>query len=205
MQITDALPSIEEARTLTIQRASDRTRAADLWDAIRAFRKQAEEQKETVCRPLKQAWEDAKKPFDAFIKECSHWESQLAARMAAWDAEQLRLAREAQAKLEAKAQAEYAKRLAKAEAKGLDTAQVQPKPVPVVPAPPASVETQAGTKQVRTVRKVYEPVDLASLMRDFPQLFVLDLAKFQALAKTGILDGRPDVRVREEFVYAQRR
>jgi hypothetical protein len=195
---------IEEATALAVQTTGARQRAADLWDAIRAFRKQAEAQKEEVCRPLKTAWDDAKKPFDAFVKECQGHESALQAKMAAWDREQDRLAREEQAKLQAKIDAENAKKLAKAEAKGKDLAEVTLKVAPIVQAPPKSIETQAGTTQSRSVRKVYKPKSTDQLMKDFPQLFVLDMPKFNALAKTGMLDGRADVEIAEEYVYSQR-
>ena len=202
MQVQEqAMPMIQEATALAVQTTSARQRAADLWDAIRAFRKQAEAQKEDVCRPLKTAWDDAKKPFDAFVKECQGHEATLQQKMAAWDREQDRIAREEQAKIQAKIDAANAKVIQKAEAKGVEPVL---KVAPVVQAPPKSIETQAGTTQSRSVRKVYKPKALDQLMKDFPQLFVLDMPKFNALAKTGMLDGRADVEIVEEYVYSQR-
>lgn len=195
---------LSQATTLAVKTMAARQLAADLWDAIRAFRKQAESQKEDTCRPLKAAWEGAKEPFDAFVAECRRHESALQTKMSAWDREQERLAREEQAKIQAKIDAQNAKKIATAEAKGHDVADVVLKVVPVVPSPPKSLPTQAGTVQSRSVKKVYTPKDLASLMRDFPQLFDLSLPRFNALAKTGILDGRADVAVTEEYVYSQR-
>lgn len=192
---------IEEATALAVRTSSERQRAADIWDALRAFRKQAEAQKEEVCRPLKTAWDNAKQPFDAFVKECQQHEAALQTKMSAWDREQERLAREEQAKLQAKIDAQNAKAVAKAEAKGVDPIL---KVAPVVQAAPKRIETQAGTTQTRTVKKVYRPKDLASLMRDFPQLFDLNLPKFNALAKSGLLDHRADVEITEEYVYSQR-
>jgi hypothetical protein len=124
--------------------------------------------------------------------------------MSAWDREQDRIAREEQAKIQAKIDAENAKKLAKAEAKGQDVSDVALKVAPVVQAPPKSIETQAGTTQTRITKKVYKPTDLKSLMAAFPDLFELSLPKFNALAKTGMLDGRADVEISEEYVYAQR-
>lgn len=207
-----AVPMIQEATALAVQNQSGRQRAADLWDAIRAFRKQAESQKEEVCRPLKTAWDEAKVPFDSFIKECQGHESTLQKKMAEWDREQNRIAREEQAKIQAKIDAENAKRIAKAEVKGVEAVL---KVAPVVQAPPKSIETQAGTKQTRQVKKVYKvksaaaKVDaslpeVASLLKDFPKLFVLDQVAFNALAKTGMLDGHANVEVSEEYVYSQR-
>lgn len=212
--IEQASGMIAEATTLTVKAASDRQRAADLWDAIRAFRKQAETQKEEVCRPLKTAWDDAKKPFDAFVKECQTHESALQSKMSAWDREQDRLAREEQARIQAKIDAQNAKLLEKAEKKGIEPAL---KVAPVVQAPPKSIETQAGTKQTRTVKKVYAikgehpsggwhagTTEVAALLKDYPQLFVLDQVKFNQYAKTGMLDGHPCIEVKEEYVYSQR-
>ena len=199
--LPDVRPTIDEAKALTVQTVSARQRAADLWDAIRAFRKQAESQKEEVCRPLKTAWDQAKVPFDAFVKECQGYEAMLQQKMSAWDREQERLAREEQAKIQAKIDAQNAKRIEKAEAKGVDPVL---KVAPVVQAPPKSIETQAGTTQSRSTKKVYQPKNLATLMRDFPQLFDLSMPKFNALARTGILDGRDDVEITEEYVYSQR-
>lgn len=207
-----AVPMIQEATALAVQNQSGRQRAADLWDAIRAFRKQAESQKEEVCRPLKTAWDEAKVPFDSFIKECQGHESTLQKKMAEWDREQDRIAREEQAKIQAKIDAENAKRLAKADAKGVEAVL---KVAPVVQAPPKSIETQAGTKQTRQVKKVYKvksaaaKVDaslpeVAALLKDFPKLFVLDQVAFNALAKSGMLDGHANVEITEEYVYSQR-
>lgn len=208
----DAVPAINEAKGLTVQTISARQRAADLWDAIRAFRKQAETQKETVCRPLKTAWDDAKVPYDAFIKECQGHESTLQSKMSAWDHEQDRLAKIEQDRLQAIADKANAKIIEKAEAKGIEPVL---KVAPVVQAPPKSIETQAGTTQSRSTKKVYKVKTLAAkidasltevekLVKDFPKLFVLDHVAFNALAKTGMLDGRGDVEVTEEYVYSQR-
>ena len=199
-----AIALLETASTLTVKVAADRKKAADLWDAIRAFRKQEEANKETTCRPLKAAWDAAKVPFDEFIKKCEAAEKKMQAAMSEWDREQDRLARIEQAKIQAKVDAENAKKLEKAEAKGKDVSEVVLKVAPVVQAPPKSIETQAGTTQSRTVKKVYEPKDLASLMKAFPNLFDLNMPRFNALAKTGMLDGRADVTIREEYIYTQR-
>lgn len=205
---------IEEAKALTVQTVSARQRAADLWDAIRAFRKQAETQKETVCRPLKTAWDEAKVPYDSFIKECQGHESTLQGKMSAWDREQDRLARVEQERLQAIADKANAKIEAKAEAKGIEPVF---KVAPVVQAPPKSIETQAGTTQSRSVKKVYEIVGvkqnedlLASdvrakeLAQNFPHLFVMDWAAFRKVASTGLLNGLETVGCHEEFVYSQR-
>ena len=202
----------QEATALAVQNQSGRQRAADLWDAIRAFRKQAEAQKEEVCRPLKTAWDEAKVPFDSFIKECQGHESSLQKKMGEWDREQERIVREEQAKIQAKIDAANAKLIEKAEKKGVEPVL---KVAPVVQAPPKSIETQAGTKQTRQVKKVYKVKtvsakpdaslpELAQLLKDFPKLFVLDQVAFNALAKTGMLDGHACVEMGEEYVYSQR-
>ena len=207
-----ATPMIQEATALAVQTQPARQRAADLWDAIRAFRKQAESQKEEVCRPLKTAWDDAKGPFDSFIKECQGHESTLQQKMGEWDREQERLAREEQAKIQAKIDAANAKLIEKAEKKGMVPVL---KVAPVVQAPPKSIETQAGTTQTRHVKKVYTVKtvsakpdaslpELAQLLKDFPKLFVLDQVAFNALAKTGMLDGHACVEMSEDYVYSQR-
>lgn len=202
--IEQAKETFSRATALAVTGQPARQLAADLWDAIRAFRKQAEGQKEDVCRPLKTAWEDAKKPFDEFVKECQGHEAALQKKMGEWDREQDRLARIEQAKIQAKIDAENAKKLAKAEAKGKDLSEVVLKVAPVVQAPPKAIETQAGTTQSRSVKKVYEATNFKTLMADFPQLFDLNTARFNAAAKAGMFEGRTDVSVREEYVYSQR-
>lgn len=214
----DAAPLIQEAQSLAVITAPARQRAADLWDAIRAFRKQAEAQKETVCRPLKTAWDEAKVPFDTFVKECQGHEATLQKAMSAWDQKQEALARAEQAKIQAAIDAKNAKIIEKAEAKGIEPIL---KVAPVVVAPPKSIETQAGTMQSRSTKKVYRVkngiVDVTDpgsydaacpnvgqLLKDYPALFVLDKVKFNQLAKTGMLDNHPNVEVTEEFVYSQR-
>ena len=201
LERSDAKLAIDEANALTVQTISARQRAADLWDAIRAFRKQAEAQKEEVCRPLKTAWDQAKIPFDTFVKECQGHEATLQGKMSTWDREQDRLAKLEQAKIQADIDKKNAKIIEKAEAKGIEPLL---KVAPVVQAPPKSIETQAGTTQSRSTRKVYKPRDTTALMRDFPQLFDLNMPKFNKLASTGILDNRPDVEITEEYVYSQR-
>lgn len=212
--LEDKTAIIEEAKALTVQNASARQRAADLWDALRAFRKKAEAQKEEVCRPLKTAWDQAKVPFDTFVKECQGHETRLQGLMSAWDREQDRLARIEQDRLQAITDKANAKIEARAEAKGVEPVL---RVAPVVQAPPKSIETQAGTTQSRSTRKVYSvkggrmeakmdasmPI-VATLAKDYPALFVLDTVKFNALAKTGMLDWHPNVEITEEYVYSQR-
>mgnify|MGYP001592176653 CR=1 FL=1 len=210
--VEDKAVIIEEAKALTVQTISARQRAADLWDAIRAFRKQEEANKETACRPLKTAWDDAKVPFDSFIKECQGHETRLQGLMSAWDREQDRLARIEQERLQAITDKANAKIEAKAEAKGVEPVL---KVAPVVQAPPKSIETQAGTTQSRSTRKVYKiksmacPVhaglpEMAQLLKDFPKLFEVNLVAFNKLGSTGMLDGHPCVTITEEYVYSQR-
>ena len=213
----DAAPVITEAKGLTVQTISARQRAADLWDAIRAFRKQAETQKETVCRPLKTAWDDAKVPYDQFIKECQGHESTLQQKMSAWDREQERLAKIEQDRLQAIADRANAKIIEKAEAKGKDIADVVLKVAPVVQAPPKSIETQAGTTQSRQTKTTYglkgiadntelkaSDVQIRELAGMFPGLFVLDWVAFRKAASTGMLDACSQVEKRETYVYSQR-
>lgn len=199
--LQQARETFSKAAVLLIKSTSSRQLATDLFDAIRAFRKQSESQKEEIIRPLKTAWEEAKKPFDDFKKECEGHEAALQRKMGEWDRERESLAREEQARIQAKIDAENAKRIEKAEAKGVEPVL---KVAPIVQVPPKSVDTQAGTKVTRTVKNVYTPTNLTTLMRDFPQLFEISMTKFNALAKTGILDGRQDVKVSEEYVYSQR-
>ena len=210
----DAVPVITEAKGLTVQTISARQRAADLWDAIRAFRKQAETQKETVCRPLKTAWDDAKVHYDAFIKECQGHESTLQGKMSAWDREQDRLAKIEQDRLQAIADKANAKIIQKAEVKGIEPVL---KVAPVVQAPPTSIETQAGTTQSRQTKIVYglkgiadntelkaNDVQIRELTGMFPGLFVLDWVAFRKAASLGMLDGCSQVEKRETYVYSQR-
>jgi hypothetical protein len=46
--------------------------------------------------------------------------------------------------------------------------------------------------------------EVAQLLKDFPKLFELNLVAFNALGKTGLLDGHPCVTITEEYVYSQR-
>jgi hypothetical protein len=200
----ESLAVIEQTDALVVKTPTDRQKAADLWDAVRAFRKKEEANKETTCRPLKTDWENAKKPYDEFIKKCESAEKKMQDAMSQWDCEQDRIAREAQDKIQAKIDAENAKKIAKAEEKGKDLSEVVLKAAPIVQAPPKSIATQSGTTQTRSVKKVYKPKDLKSLMAAFPDLFELSIPKFNALAKTGMLDGRADVEITEEYIYAQR-
>jgi len=212
-----AVRVVESAGELIIRNTTGRKEAGDIWDAIRGFRKQAEEQKEEVCRPFKSAWEETKKPFDDFMKECKEKEALLQRLMSDWDREQLRMQREEQALLQELADKENQRRRLDAEM----MPEVPPAPlvvVPIVPVKPKTVETIAGTKQTSTVKKIYAVKDAqgaerihaglkfcAGLLKDFPNLFVLDQVAFNQLAKTGLLDGRDDVTITETIIYTQRK
>ncbi len=200
--LTDAGALITRAQqAVTIRTTPTRQDAATLWSLIRTARKALESEQDTVCGPLKADYERARAPYLEGRKECEAWESRLQKAMGDWDREQERLARVEQERLQAKVDAQNVKILEKAEVKGIEPVL---RVAPVVQAPPRSIETQAGTIQSRSRRNVYTPTNLVSLMKDFPQLFELSLSKFNALAKTGILDGRADVTVTEEFIYSQR-
>lgn len=179
-----------------ITSADQRKLAADLWDALRGARKQAEAEKETVCRPLKQAWEQAKKPYDQYIRDCEDAERKLQSVMAAYDLELRRQAEEEQRKLAAKIEAQNQRRLEKAEARG--EAPPPLKPIPIVPTPPKSIETQAGTTQTAVVSVEYglpgrqdgdnvTAADVPELARACPSLFRLHWPSFKAAAKAGII------------------
>lgn len=203
--------TIAQVTALVVKTPDARQLAADLWDAIRAFRKQTEAEKETVCRPLKTAWDDAKVPYDEFIKECQGHESALQKKMGEWDREQERLAQEEQARLQAKIDKQNEKAIAKAEEKGVEPVL---KVAPVVQAPPKSIETQAGTKQVRQTVKKWTisgltPEQVAKLPASDPRLkdvprecLIVDPVKVNALVKVGLQPGC--VAIHEEYVYSQR-
>lgn len=176
--------------------ADQRKLAAELWDSVRGARKAAEAEKEVVCRPLKQAWESAKKPYDQYIRDCEEAERRLQAAMAAYDLEMRRQAEEEQRKLAAKIEAQNQRRLERAEAKG----EVPPplKPIPIVPPPPKSIETQAGTTQTAVVSVEYglpgrqdgdivTAADLPELAKACPGLFRLHWPSFKAAAKAGLV------------------
>lgn len=208
---------VEQAKSLTVKTVSARQLATEIWDALRGFRKQAEEKKEEVCRPLKDEWEKAKRPFDDFVKECKTHEAALQQKMSAYDAEQDRLARIEQAKIQAKIDAENAKKIAKAEEKGEDLSEVVLKVAPVVQAPPKTVATQAGTTQTRVEKTVYgikgavDNEDLTAndprvktLLADYPGLFSFNWVAFRKVASTGMLDQYQQVESRVEYTYVQR-
>lgn len=199
-----SLALVRRSESLVVNTPPTRQDAASLWDLIRTARKQEEANKETTCRPLKTAWDAAKVPFDEFIKKCEAAEKKMQVAMSEWDREQDRLASIEQAKIQAKVNAKNAKKLEKAESKGKDISEVVLKVASVVQAPPKSIKTQAGTTQTRIPKKVYKPRDLKSLMAAFPSLFDINMPLFNALAKTGILDGRADVEITDEYIYAQR-
>lgn len=208
---------IEQAKALSrVDNDVNRQIAADLWDAIRAFRKQAEAEKERVCRPLKTAWDEARQPFDAFIKECEGHERRLEEVMAAYDLELRRQAEEKQRKIVAKIEAQNQRALEKAAAKGVEPPPL--KPIPVVTTPPASIKTQAGTVQTAKTVTVYSlagvetdelvranDARVAELLKTAPSVFVLDWPSFRTLAKSGALDGVAGVEKKEAIVYEQRK
>lgn len=217
MEINEAYEptkAMADAKALAVKTATDRQQAADLWDALRGFRKQAEKQKEEKCRPLKQDWEDAKKPFDDFMKECQGHETRLQGLMSTWDREQDRLARVEQDRLQAAIDKKNEKIIAKAEERGVDAVL---KVAPVVQAPPKNIVTQAGTTQGRSTKKVYgvklvlsdskisaRDERMTLLLAQCPDLFVFDWVSFRKLASTGMMDGNPCVEITDEYMYSQR-
>lgn len=208
---------MEQAKTLTVSTVSARQLATELLDALKAFRKQNEALKEETCRPLKTAWDVAKSPFDSFEKECKTHQEALQRKMSAYDAEQDRLARAEQAKIQAKIDADNAKKIAKAQEKGKDISEVVLKVAPVVQVAPKTVTTSAGTTQSRVAKTVYGikgAVDnedmtardprIKALLADYPDLFTFDWTKFRKVASTGMLDQYTSVESRVEYSYAQR-
>lgn len=201
---------------MTVTTAPTRQDAATLWSLIRTNRKECEIEKSLICDPLKKAYEDVRQPYLDNIKECEKWERRIHDSMSAWDRVQEQMARVEQARLQAITDLANAKIEAKAEAKGIEPIY---KIAPIVQVPPVSIVTQAGTTQGRSTRKVYsikgesaggESLDacspsVAPLLASYPALFVLDMVKFNALAKTGMLDSHPCVVMTEEYVYTQRR
>lgn len=205
---------IEQAKALTVKTPADRKDAADLWDAIRAFRKKEEQLKEDHCRPLKTAWDNAKVPHDTFIKECQGYETRLQGLMSAWDREQKRIADAEQARLQAIVDKKNEKIIAKAEEKGIEPVL---KVAPVVQDPPKNIVTQAGTTQGRSTKKVYgvkmvlsdskisaRDERMALLLAQSPDLFVFDWVSFRKLASTGMFDGNQSLDITEEYVYIQK-
>lgn len=203
--IPSATKNMYEAQALVVSDTKARQLAADLWDAIRAFRKQATTKKEEQCKPLKAAWDQAKKPWDTFIKECEHYEGVLEEKMGEWDREQDRLAMVEQKKLADKIAKQNAKKVEKAEAKGVVPVL---KDTPVIQAPEKVIQTQAGTTQTRQTKKVYSVIEgnkaKFHLFTEYPHLYVIDKVAFNKLAATGALDNHGSIQITEEYVYVQR-
>lgn len=215
MILDDSRAIIVRANDLRINTPPTRQDAANLWDLLRTARKEAEMHREEQCRPLKQAWDEAKKPFDTFIWECKNHEASLSLRMSEWDREQARLAQIEQAKIQARIDLQNLKIQAKAEAKGLEPVL---RAASVIPPPSKTIETQAGTTQNRSERTVYglkgvltgERVDanqpfLQELLRSYPALFILDWVAFRKMADTGMLDAVAGVEKKIQYVYSQRK
>lgn len=212
--ITDTQALIARATSITVSNPPTRQDAATLWSLIRTARKTTEVQQSMVCDPLKAAYEAARQPYLELRKECEAWESRLQAAMAAFDMEQDRLARVEQARLQAIVDRANAKIEAKAEAKGEEAVL---RVAPVVPMPPKSMATQAGTTQGRTTKTVYGIVGAAqnedmnmtdprvlALVAAWPSLFELNWVLFRKIASTGMLDQVVSVMKRAESVYTQR-
>ena len=203
-----------DAGTIIVSTASSRQLAADLLDAIRAFRKQSDVQKEQVVRPLKNSYDAAKIPFDAFAQECKTHEAALSDKMSAYDRECARRAAVEQARLQAITDRANVKIVEKAEAKGLEPVL---RAAPVVPAPPTTIHTQAGSTQSRITKTVYGVVAatdneeikandprITAIMALAPTLCVFDWVAFRKLASTGMFDTCAQVEKREEYTYVQR-
>lgn len=190
----------DRSSALIVNTKSDRQLAADLWDVIRSLRKDAERQKEEACRPLKQAWDDEKKPYDDFLNECKNHEQKLQEKMSHWDIQLKKYEEIERAKQQALVD-KHNSNIAK-QSKNSGVEMVMKMPPPII-ATPKSVSTSSGNTQTRTVKKIYVPKDIKSLMNSFPQIFEINLTMFNQLGKAGLLDGREDVTVSEQYVYRQ--
>lgn len=206
-----AVVAFQKVNSLTVKTAPDRQAAADLWDAIRAFRKQEEERKKQDCDPLKAAWEAKKAPFDAFINECKTYEARLQIVMAQWDREQVRLALEQQESINKQVEAQNAKIQAKADAQGVQALLKVPREVD---APQRVIPTQAGMKQVRQTVKRWKikdllPEQIEDLHADHPLLTEMprDLLKVDVVLMNQLVKlGRQPacVEVYDDYQYSQR-
>lgn len=190
----------DKSSSLIIRASNDRQKATDLWDIIRSLKKDAEKQKEEKCRPLKQAWDDEKKPYDDFLNECKKHEQSLQDKMSEWDREVKRLAELEQARQQALIEKQNKKIQKEAEKLNIEAVL---KIAPIIQEAPKSIQTISGNKQTCTVIKAYEPTDIKSLMKDFPEIFDINHAKFNALGRAGLLDSRNDVSVTDHYIYRQ--
>jgi len=199
------------ANSLVLAVPADRQRAADLFDAIRAMRKEAEKEKEERCRPLKTAWEDSKRQYDAFIKECEGNEAKLTSAMSAWDLEQERMRQIEQQKVQARIDAQNARAEVKAQEQGIEPVY---KVAPIVQSQPKSITTQAGTVQTRVAHKVWHIGGLTNetiekvaasdhrLVAIPRECLLVNVPMINAMVRVGL---QPDcVSVTEDFRYVQR-
>ena len=206
--------TIKQAQALSVTGIESRQLAADLLDAIRAFRKQSDVQKEALIRPLKTAHDQAAGPYIQFAAECQTHEKALTEKLSAYDRECARLAAVEQARLQAITDRANAKIVEKAEAKGIEPVL---RMASVVPAPPTTTRTQAGgslsriTKTVYGVKSVTDNAEIKAndpriqaIMALAPTLCVFDWVAFRKLASTGMFDGCDQVETRVEFTYMQR-
>jgi len=206
-----AVIAFQKVNSLTVKTAPDRQAAADLWDAIRAFRKQEEERKKLECDPLKDAWETRKAPFDAFISQCKTYETRLQVVMSQWDREQVRRALEQQEAINRQTHDQNAKIQAKADEQGVQAVLKVPREIE---APPTAIPTQAGTKQVRQTVKRWKIKDLLPeqiedvhadhpLLMEIPRdLLKVDMVLMNQLVKLGRQPAC--VEVYDDYQYSQR-
>ena len=107
-----------------------------------------------------------------------------------------------------------AKIIEKAEAKGIEPVL---RMASVVPTPPTTIRTQAGSTQTRVTKTVYgvksvtdnaeikaNDPRIQAIMALVPTLCVFDWVAFRQLASTGMFDGCDQVETRVEFTYMQR-
>lgn len=161
-----------QARALTITTPETLTEASSLMVSLRKLRKREETQLKDQIAPLKEEIKRHQDHANLGITLLMNAEAALESAILSYN----RQAKEAAAILQAKAQATYDRKLAKAEAKAEATGTPLPlmAPPPIIQAPPTHLSTPAGSLTARTTKEWriqgVSEAERADLRRDDPRL-----------------------------------
>jgi hypothetical protein len=178
--------------TISVKTDADELVACDWLARIRLRRKEVQAQFDAPIKGLRAEIQKLTTQRDDLLRPLAEAEARIDAEIRAFRS---RKAQEAAAR-QAKAEAQYEKKIERAMAKGLDPVAVAPPPV--VPAPAKTVRTEVGKVTARKIRK-FRIVDPAQIPDEY---WVLDETKIGKAVRAGL--DIPGVQTWEEEVLQVR-
>lgn len=197
---------VDAASGVVILSRSDLSEATDLVKVIKGRHREIEEERTRLVKPFNDGVKQINARFKSILQPLETAESDIKAKMLAFQQEEARAAEVARREAERLAAEEAARVAAEFAAENLDRPDLPPPPpMPVAVTPEAPKSTYGAFGGVSTVKKVwaFEVLDIAALAAARPDLVTVDSAKVNAEIR-GKGGDIPGLRVFEKETIAVR-